>query len=293
MTTQIVIPERSKRPAWKAYFSGTSPLFFGVHLMALVGAIFTPYRTGLVWWMLGSYALRMFAVTGGYHRYFSHRAYKLNRFWAFCMGFLAETSAQKGILWWAANHRHHHRYSDQEEDIHSPWWTTIYHSHVGWILCDDYDQYDPRLIADFYKYPELRWLQKYHVLPTVVYAVGMFLIGGWPLLLWGYFLSTVLLWHGTFTINSFSHLIGTRRWETTDQSRNNWFLAIVTMGEGWHNNHHYCMSSARQGYKWWEYDITWMILKLLSLVGIVKDMKVFREDMNAHAEARVPLERAA
>ncbi len=121
----------------------------------------------------------------------------------------------------------------------------------------------------------------------------MFLIGGWPLLLWGYFLSTVLLWHGTFTINSFSHLIGTRRWETTDQSRNNWFLAIVTMGEGWHNNHHYCMSSARQGYKWWEYDITWMILKLLSLVGIVKDMKVFREDMNAHAEARVPLERAA
>jgi stearoyl-CoA desaturase (delta-9 desaturase) len=249
----------------------------------LLALIWTPYRKGLVWWLIGSYALRMFAVTAGYHRYFSHRSYKLNRVSAFLMGFLAETSAQKGILWWAANHRHHHRYSDQEPDIHSPWWHTIYYSHVGWILGDDHDTYDPRLIADFYKYPELRWLNKYHMIPTVVYAVGMYLIGGWPLLLWGYFFATVLLWHGTFTINSFSHLFGTKRWPTTDESRNNPLLAIITMGEGWHNNHHYCMSACRQGYKWWEYDMTWMILKLLSFVGIVKDMKVFREEMSPMA----------
>lgn len=132
MTTQIAVPDRSTRSIWRTYFSNTSPLlFFGVHLM-LLGLIWTPYRKGLVWWLLGSYALRMFAVTAGYHRYFSHRSYKLNRVSAFLMGFLAETSAQKGILWWAANHRHHHRYSDQEPDIHSPWWHTIYYSHVGW-----------------------------------------------------------------------------------------------------------------------------------------------------------------
>jgi stearoyl-CoA desaturase (delta-9 desaturase) len=254
---------------WRGYLNGTSPLFFGVHLIAL-SAFFTPYRKGLVWWMLGSYVLRMFAVTGGYHRYFSHRS-----------------SKQKGVLWWAANHRHHHRHSDQEHDIHSPWWHTIYHSHVGWILSDDYEAFDPRLIADFYKFPELRWINKWHLIPTVVYAVAMWLIGGWPLLLWGYFLSTVLLWHGTFTINSFSHLFGTRRFETTDQSRNNPLLAIITMGEGWHNNHHHCMSACRQGYKWWEYDMTWMILKALSWVGIVKDMKVFREyDEPVHVLAK-------
>ncbi len=234
---------QSRSKNWRGYLNGTSPLFFGVHLIALA-AFFTPYRKELVWWMLGSYALRMFAVTGGYHRYFSHRSYKLNRVNQFLMAFLAETSAQKGVLWWAANHRHHHRHSDQEDDFHSPWWHTIYYSHVGWILSDEQEQFEPRLIADFYKYPELRWINN---------------------------------WHGTFTINSFSHLFGTRRFETTDQSRNNPLLAIVTMGEGWHNNHHHCMSACRQGYKWWEYDMTWMILKALGWVGIVKDMKVFRE----------------
>jgi stearoyl-CoA desaturase (delta-9 desaturase) len=276
VATHLAIPATKSSVSWKHYLTGSVPLMIIVHLMP-IALFWTPFRWGLVGWLVASYALRMFAVTGGYHRYFSHRSYKLDRFSQFVMAFLAETSAQKGILWWAAHHRHHHRHSDEEHDFHSPWWKTFFHSHMGWIITDDHHEFDPRLIADFYKYPELRWINKWHLVPTVAYAVALFFIGGWPVLLWGYFLSTICVWHGTFTINSLSHLFGSRRWETTDESRNNPLLAFITMGEGWHNNHHYCMSSCRQGYKWWEYDMTWMILKALSFVGIVREMKVFRE----------------
>src|SRR5205809_293687 len=167
----------------KSYDLGTMIPFLALHAAVLL-AFTVPFSLPLVAWALGSYYLRMFAVTAGYHRYFSHRSYKLNRVSQFLMGFLAETSAQKGVLWWAAHHRHHHRYSDQEPDLHSPWWSTLYHAHVGWILSSEHDEYDPRLIADFYKFPELRWLDKYYWIPTVVYAVAIYLIGGWPALMW-------------------------------------------------------------------------------------------------------------
>ena len=125
MSTQIVLPEKRQSIGWKSYLTGTAPLFLGVHLIAFIGIFYTPFKWSLFWAMIGSYVLRMFAVTGGYHRYFSHRSYKLNRVNQFLMGFLAESSAQKGVLWWAAHHRHHHRYSDEEPDLHSPWWKTI------------------------------------------------------------------------------------------------------------------------------------------------------------------------
>jgi stearoyl-CoA desaturase (delta-9 desaturase) len=218
-------------------------------------------------------AVRMFFVTAGYHRYFSHRSYKTSRAFQFFMAFMAMTSSQKGVLWWAAHHRHHHRFSDQEDDLHSPTLFGFLWSHVGWIISDKYEETRESYIADFARFPELRWLNKYHVLPTATLGVATWLIGGWPLFVWGFCLSTVLLWHDTFTINSLSHLFGTRRYETNDTSKNNWLLAILTLGEGWHNNHHHFMASARQGFFWWEIDITYYGLKVLSWVGLVWDLR--------------------
>jgi len=199
----------------------------------------------------------------------------------FLMAFLAQTSAQKGVLWWAANHRHHHRHSDTPQDLHSPvvdgfWW-----SHLGWVLSDAHDTYDPATIEDFARFPELRFLDTYHwicpwLLGTLAFGFGLWSgLGGWETLVWGFAISTVLLWHGTFCINSLTHVWGTRRFETGDQSRNNLVLALITLGEGWHNNHHHYQASCRAGIRWWEVDPTYYGLKVLGWVGIVRDMRPF------------------
>ena len=222
---------------------------------------------------LAMLVVRMFFVTAGYHRYFSHRSFKTSRVFQFVIAFMAMSSSQKGVLWWAAHHRHHHRYSDQELDLHSPTLFGFFWSHIGWIISDRYNETRLDYIGDFAKFPELRWLNKYHIVPPATLAVVIWLIGGWPLFVWGFCLSTVFLWHDTFTINSLSHLFGSRRYETTDTSRNNWLLAILTLGEGWHNNHHHFMASARQGFYWWEIDITYYTLKVMSWLGIVWDLR--------------------
>jgi stearoyl-CoA desaturase (Delta-9 desaturase) len=246
--------------------------FAAVHV-ACLAAFFVGFRWSYLAVCLALYYIRMFFVTAGYHRYFSHRSFKTSRPFQFVMAFMATTSVQKGVLWWAANHRHHHRYSDMEEDLHSPslfgfWW-----SHVGWILSDKYNATQVDLIRDFHKYPELRWLNRYHLVPPVILAVSLFLLGGWGMLVWGFAISTVILWHSSFTVNSLSHLFGSRRYPTTDTSRNNVFLALLTMGEGWHNNHHHYMASARQGFFWWEVDLTYYLLKALAWFRIVWDLR--------------------
>jgi stearoyl-CoA desaturase (delta-9 desaturase) len=259
----------------KQYDLGTMLPFLIMH--AAVLAVFAvPFSLSMIAWLVGSYYLRMFGVTGGYHRYFSHRTYKLNRFWQFCLAFLAQTSSQKGAIWWAAHHRDHHLYSDRKEDLHSPVHEGFWWSHLGWILSDEYDHFDAKRIADLTKYPELRFLNRFHLVPTIVYAVAIFAIGGWPAFVWGYVVATVALWHGTFSINSLSHIWGWRRFATPDESRNNFWLALVTMGEGWHNNHHHFMSSTRQGIKWWEVDMTYYVLCVLSWLGIARDLRPFR-----------------
>ena len=247
--------------------------FFLVHLFSVVAVFFVPFRWELVALCIGSYYLRMFGITAGYHRYFAHRAYKMGRAPQFLMAFLGCTAVQKGPLWWAANHRIHHRFSDQPNDIHSPLQHGFWWSHVGWILSSQYDQTRSDQIQDWKSYPELQWLNKNYLFPVVIYATAFYLAGGFAALVWGFFVSTVLLWHGTFTINSLSHVFGTTRYTTTDTSKNNPWLAIVTMGEGWHNNHHCYMSSANQGFFWWEYDVSFWILKLLSLAGVVSDLR--------------------
>jgi stearoyl-CoA desaturase (delta-9 desaturase) len=240
-------------------------------------ACFAAFLVEFRWWYpiltAVMYYSGMFWVTAGYHRYFSHRSFKTSRAFQFFLAFMAMSSAQKGVLWWAAHHRHHHKFSDTPEDIHSPvqggfWW-----SHVGWILSDRFDATRSELVPDLYRYPELRWLNKYHLLPPVVMAVALFLIGGWGLMVWGFFIRTVLLWHGSFTVNSLAHVFGRRRYPTADTSKNSFLLALITMGEGWHNNHHHFMAAARQGFFWWEFDPTFYILKVLSWCRIVWDLR--------------------
>ena len=247
--------------------------FFLTQLVAVVGIVVSGWSWQGLALAVGLYYARMFFVTTGYHRYFSHRAFRTSRVYQFVMALGGLTAAQKGPLWWAARHRHHHRHSDQPGDIHSPVQDGFWWSHMGWFLGDELRPEDLKKIPDFAKYPELVWLDHHYWVGPVGFAVSLFLIGGWHALLWGFFVSTTLLWHGTFTINSLSHVFGSRRYETTDDSRNNGLLALITMGEGWHNNHHKWPGSANQGFRWWEYDISDWILRLLALPRIVWDLK--------------------
>ncbi|MGA7420367.1 MAG: acyl-CoA desaturase [Acidimicrobiales bacterium] len=246
--------------------------FLLVHLVPFLAFFVT-----VTWqdWVLCAvlYAGRMFLITAGYHRYFAHRSYKMGRVPQFLVALGATTAAQKGPLWWAGHHRIHHRFTDTDGDVHSPrdgfWW-----SHVGWILARRYKDTDESAIRDFAAYPELRLLDKLHWVGPWVLGVLCFVVGGWGGLIIGFFLSTVLLWHGTFIVNSLAHVFGRRRFATPDTSRNSMFIALVTGGEGWHNNHHYLPASARQGLMWWEIDMTWYVLRALAAVHVIRDVKL-------------------
>jgi stearoyl-CoA desaturase (delta-9 desaturase) len=256
----------------RGYHFGAVIPFVLLHVACLL-IFFVPFHWEYAALLAATYSIRVFGVTAGYHRYFSHRSYKLNRTFQFLMAFLAQTSAQKGVLWWAAHHRYHHRHSDNDKDVHSPVRAGFWWAHVGWILSNDFDKYDRNLVRDIEVHPEMRWLNRYHWLPSLVLGVAVFAIFGSYAFIWGFVLSTVLLFHCTFSINSLAHIWGHRRYDTHDQSRNNFFLALITFGEGWHNNHHKFMYSCRQGLRWWEVDVTYYVLRLLSAIGIATDLR--------------------
>lgn len=246
--------------------------FTFVHL-ACLGALWSGVTPLSVAMCLTLYFVRMFAITAGFHRYFSHRSFETSRGFQFFLAFLSQTSLQQGVLWWSAKHRHHHKYSDTPEDVHSPSVHGFLFAHLGWIFAKQRGQADYDLVKDLSQYPELRWLDKHKHLPGVLLGVACFLVGGWPGLFVGFFLSTVLVYHGAFAINSLAHVFGRQRYLTGDDSRNNWLLALITMGEGWHNNHHYYQAATRQGWRWWEIDITYYILTVFSWFGLVWGLK--------------------
>jgi stearoyl-CoA desaturase (delta-9 desaturase) len=266
--------------------------FLAVHVVALATPLVAPFAWRWIALAAALYAVRMFAITAGYHRYFSHRTYRTSRAFQLVLAVLGTTAVQKGPLWWAAHHRDHHRFSDGPDDVHSPLQRGFWWSHVGWILSDRYSETREEAIRDFARFPELRFLNRWYLLPPVVLAVAVFLIGGFPLLVWGFFVSTVLLWHGTFTINSLSHVFGARRYKTTDTSRNNFLLALVTCGEGWHNNHHYHQNTANQGWFWWEVDASFYVLRLLSALGLVWDLRLPSESVKYSFRKYTPEEQA-
>ncbi len=250
----------------------SSIAFVLVHL-ACFGAVWSGITLQAIAMCVALYWARIFAIGAGYHRYFSHRSYSTSRWFQLLLAVVCQSAGQKSVLWWAQKHRHHHMYSDTEFDVHSPRHKGFIYSHFLWIFASRHDSTDLVKIADFACYPELMWLHRYEVVPAVVLGVICFAFGGWSGLFVGFFWSTVLVYHSTFCINSLAHVLGKKRYLTGDDLRNNWLLAIFTMGEGWHNNHHAYQSSVRQGFKWWEYDPTFYILKAFSLVGIVWDLK--------------------
>ena len=232
------------------------------------------------------YALRMFAITAFYHRYFSHKAFKTSRALQFIFALIGASCVQRGPLWWASHHRNHHRHADTERDPHSPAHRGFWRSHIGWFLTREAFRTDEAVITDLTRYPELRWLDRFDVLVPIAFAVALYFFGFWlqrahpllgtsgsQMLIWGFFISTVVLLHATVTINSLAHRFGSRRYSTRDDSRNNWLLAVITFGEGWHNNHHHFPGSARQGFRWWEIDLTYYVLRAMALCGLVWDLK--------------------
>jgi len=256
--------------------------FLLMHLACIL-VFFVPMTTTSLILCASLYVIRMFGITAGYHRYFAHRAYKTSRWFQFVLAWLGCMAVQKGPLWWAGHHRHHHKHSDQEGDPHSPVTDSVWWSHVGWIVSRKYNQDVLDSIRDFAKYPELRLMNKVYVVPGLVLAGVCYLIDGLSGLAWGFFVSTVLLYHGTFLVNSACHLFGSRRYNTSDDSRNNAVVAILTLGEGWHNNHHCYQSSANQGFYWYEVDISYSILRVMNLFGLVWGLrKPPLEKLEAH-----------
>jgi len=286
--TQTAIPI-PRRFSWNTSREGRRMIFWP----SLIGLIGVHLGCLLVFWVgvspasaavaSAAFLVRGLSMTAGFHRYFAHRSFKTGRVFQFLLGFIGTSALQNGPLWWAAHHRKHHRYSDTDLDPHSPIIHNFLWSHFGWIVeRKAYRKVNTNLIADLARFPELCWLDRWHLVPpasliAMLWALGSFLADSQPglgtsglqMVTWGFFVSTTIQYHATFSVNSFTHIFGSQRFETNDQSRNNAAVSIFALGEGWHNNHHAFPFSERQGLMWWEFDVTHYFLKVLSWLGIV------------------------
>ncbi|MGP0567174.1 MULTISPECIES: acyl-CoA desaturase [unclassified Nitrospina] len=267
--------------------------------VACLGAIWVGFSTTALIVAVALYFIRVFAITAFYHRYSSHRSFKTSRWLQFIFAVIGASSIQRGPLWWAAHHRHHHRHhhrvSDLREDSHSPVQHGFLWSHMLWFCCQSNFRTKTELIRDFNDFPELRLIDRFDILIPVALGTLLFLMGetlnsffpqlgtsGLQLLVWG-LISTVVLFHTTVATNSIGHLFGKRRYPTKDFSRNNLWMALLTLGEGWHNNHHYYPASVQQGFHWWEIDITYLILVLMSKLGLVWNLRLVPEKVKKAA----------
>ncbi len=279
-------PEVTKSPTKPERVEWIRTIPFVILHAGCLGVFFT----GASWFAVGAavflYFIRMFAITGFYHRYFSHRTFSTSRAWQFVLALWGGICVQRGALWWAYTHRHHHQHSDEEHDKHSPRQHGFLWSHIGWITSSKNFPTDYRRVKDLAKYPELVFLNRFDVLVPVLFAIVLFFLGqslhthfpglhtsGGQMLVWGFFISTTALFHGTACINSLAHVFGKKRYATDDDSRNSLLLALITLGEGWHNNHHQHMGTVRQGFYWWEIDITYYLLRVMSWTGLIWDLR--------------------
>jgi stearoyl-CoA desaturase (delta-9 desaturase) len=282
ITREVIVsrPEAMPRIEWLRCLP-----FFLMHV-ACIAVFCVGWSWTAVAIALATLFLRVFGLTGFYHRYFSHRAFKTSRWFQFFGAVLGAAAVQRGPLWWAAHHRSHHRDADTFRDPHSPLYHGFFWSHMAWFMTGEHVSTNERLVRDWCKYPELRFLDRYEIVVPLCFALALFGLGAglgmwapaletssWQVLVWGFFVSTVFLFHLTFAVNSVAHRFGTRAFPTKDESRNNFLLALLTFGEGWHNNHHHYPNSARQGFRWWQIDITYYLLVLLSWLGLVWDLK--------------------
>ena len=262
-------------------------VFWLVQASALL-VFFVPFEWQFVAVWAAAHFIRAIGLTLCYHRYFAHRSFQMNRAARFVWTWIAASAMQKGPLWWAGHHVNHHRFADREGDPHSPAVSGVYYAHVGWFLNDaKNDRLEPSnpVIRDFSKYPEIAFLDRNFMIPPLVMAITMYFVGGFPLLIWGFCLPTMTLAHATFAINTVNHMVGSRRFDTIDDSRNNAVTAFFAVGEGWHNNHHRYQRSARNGFYWWEYDPTWWVIKAMAAVGLAWDVQEVPERIYEEARA--------
>ncbi len=290
-------PRTKKEGRPETEFDRWIPFFF-LHAGCLLVFI-TGCSTTALTICIALYCIRMFAITGFYHRYFSHRTFKTGRIAQFIFAALGCLSVQRGPLWWAAHHRHHHAHSDDDDDVHSPVARSFLWSHIGWITSSKNMVTHYERVRDFDEFPELRFLNRFDwLMPTILfialYSAGEYLrlnapalhTSGMQLIAWGFFVSTAILFHATAAINSLAHCLGYRRFETNDNSKNNPLLALITFGEGWHNNHHQFSSCVRQGFTWWEIDLTYYGLLLLNFLGVISDLKPIPRMRNESATSQ-------
>ncbi|MEP7061020.1 MAG: acyl-CoA desaturase [Betaproteobacteria bacterium] len=260
--------------------------FIALHV-ACVAVLWVGWSATALIAAIALYAVRMFAITGFYHRYFSHRAFRASRVAQFAFALIGATAAQRGPLWWASHHRHHHAHADDPADAHSPVQHGLLWAHCGWFLARESFATRGELVKDLARFPELRFLDRFDALLPIALAVALYAFGEWlarahpdlatngpMLVVWGFCISTVVLYHATFMVNSLAHTLGSRRYASSDRSRNNLALALLTFGEGWHNNHHHFPGAARQGFYWWEIDITYYLLRALALTGAIRDLRL-------------------
>lgn len=273
MTTQSISRHWTVPLGQRIHWSGAYA-FIVLNVGAVVGLFISEPTAPALALGLALFWLRTFALTGGYHRYFSHRSYRTSRAFQLVLAVLGCSTFQQGPLWWAAHHRHHHRFTDVPNDVHSPRHHGFLWSHVGWVFAYENEPTRLALVKDFARYPELAWLDRHHRWPAFALAAVSYAIAGFSGFTWGFLLSTVVLFQTTFMVNSLTHQFGTRRYATKDDSRNNWWVAFLTFGEGWHNNHHRYPGSVRQGFFWWELDVSYLVLRALAVVGVVWDLQL-------------------
>ena len=259
--------------------------YFLIHI-SIISIFYVGFSSFALFVCLMMFAIRMFAITGFYHRYFSHKTFKTSRVAQFIFAIIGASAVQRGPIWWAAHHRGHHMHSDTEKDQHSPKTHSFLWSHTGWFLSKANFITHTKLVKELSRFPELRLVDRFDILVPIFTCIGLFYFGefinskypelntnGFQLLSWGFIVSTIFLYHATFLVNSVAHLWGKKRYGTQDSSRNNFIVALLTFGEGWHNNHHHFPGSAKQGFYWWEIDLTYYLLKLLSIFGIIWDIR--------------------
>jgi stearoyl-CoA desaturase (Delta-9 desaturase) len=262
-------------------------IFWTIQASALL-VFAVPFRWAYVALWAGAHFVRAVGLTLAFHRYYAHRAFKMGRVTRFVWTFIGTAAMQKGPLWWAGHHVNHHKFADREGDPHSPMVSGVYYAHLGWFLNDaKYDRVEATnpVIRDFSTVPEIAFLDRFFGLPPLIMAVALYLAGGVPWVVWGFCLPTMTLAHATFAINSINHMFGSRRFETVDESRNNPLTAFFAAGEGWHNNHHRFQRAARNGFYWWEFDITWYVIRLMKAVGLAWDVQPVPKRI--YEEARV------
>ena len=276
---------RTARPQVWSVIIGMTIFHLACLLVFVVGVSATA-----LWVAFGMYVFRGMGVTTGYHRLLAHRSFKTNRVVQFILAFAGSLAVQGGPLWWVAHHRAHHAETDTEEDIHSPVTRGMWAAHMGWMMTDEAFNEKGTNSRDLHKFPEIKMLQRHYVWLIVfqiaaLYGVGAWLASAYPglgtsgaqLVVWGFFVSTVFTWHVTFMVNSVCHRWGGRPYDTGDASTNNVFIGFLGFGEGWHNNHHLYPNSARHGLRWWQLDVTYMLIKVLSWVGLASDLKLPKE----------------